>query len=292
MPGKLTQVASLTLQIPGSKRRSTWNQIATSILLDAFLLGPENAAAFDLFSSESIADLESSSPILLYGATGVGKTSLGLTLASRWSHDSKDRKVQAVSASDFARAFQMAIEADDMPRFRTQYRQCDCLMLDNLHELAGKESIQSELTELMSVAERTHQLIILTSQVLPGLNSQWNDALVSRILCGYSLEILPPSESVRLEAFRYLASVEGISIEDRELERINATLPSDYTIVQLKGLVSRWTHQHKLNSVLSQSNKSNRPLPELDHSSTLKRLVQSHAKSLPAPTDIAKSVAR
>ncbi len=169
-----------------------------------------------------------------------------------------------------------------MPRFRSQFRACDGLLLDNIHDLRGKEAIQCELIELLNGAEFSQQLIVCTSQHLPGFVSGWNDALVSRLLGGYSLEIHPPSVAIRMELLNRIAQSEGLIVGGNDLAKLNSQLAENCTAIQLKGIVTRWRHHQKIEESLSQTVSPG----------AIEQLVVSQQKPIPSPLDIAKNVAR
>nr|MCU0711443.1 DnaA/Hda family protein [Pirellula sp.] len=282
MPDKTAKVTSLTLQSPGQKNRRGTQELVAVPLLPSYMIGPENELIRELFATETIETLAKRSPIVLFGLSGTGKTALALTLMCRWLNQDQQRRFQSLSAVDFARAFHRALEEDDMPRFRNQFRSCHGLLLDNIHDLRGKEAIQSELIELLNSSEFSEQLVICTSQQLPGFVSGWNDALVSRLLGGYSLEIQPPSTSIRMELLNQIAASEGLIVQSQDLTRLNAQLADNCTAIQLKGIVTRWRHQQRIEETLNQAISPG----------AIDQLVVSQQKPAPLPAEIAKNVAR
>jgi chromosomal replication initiator protein len=282
MPDKTAKVTSLTLQSPGQKNRRGTQELVAVPLLPIFMIGPENGLLRELFTTETIDNLPTRSPMVLFGNSGTGKTAIALTLMCRWLNQDQDRRFQSIAASDFARSFHRALEEDDMPRFRSQFRLCHGLLIDNIHELRGKEAIQSELVELLNSSEFSEQFVICTSQQLPSFVSGWNDALVSRLLGGYSLEIHPPSTIVRLELLNKIAASEGLVAETHDLSRLSAQLADNCTAIQLKGIVTRWRHQQRIEESLNQTISPG----------AIDKLVVSQQKPPPSPADIAKNVAR
>ncbi|MFN7876624.1 MAG: DnaA ATPase domain-containing protein [Pirellula sp.] len=282
MPDNTAKVTSLTLQSPTQRNRRGIQELVAVPLLPSFIVGPENYLLRELIATESIAELTVRSPILLFGNSGTGKTAIALTLMCRWLNQDSERRFQCISAADFARAFHRALEEDDMPRFRNQFRSCHGLLLDSIHDIRGKDAIQSELVELLNSSETSQQLIICTSQQLPSFVTGWNDALVSRLLGGYSLEMHPPSPPVRLELLSKIAAAEGLVTGTHEISHLNAQLADNCTALQLKGIVTRWRHQQRIEESLNQSISPG----------AIDKLVVSQQKPAPSPADIAKNVAR
>lgn len=276
------QVTNLTLQSPRPKSRRGLRDLGTAPILPQFTIGPENRLVRELFDSDTVSNLSQRSPVLLFGASGTGKTTLALTLIARWLNQDISRTFEVVSATDFARSLHHALEADDMPRFRNQFRSCQALLLDNIHELRGKDSVQSELIELFNNSEQNQTLVICTTQYLPTCASGWNDALVSRLLSGYSLEIHFPSPAIRCDLLRKISELAGLTVDQSELDKLNARLPEQCSALQLKGIVSRWKHHQRIEESLHQSISPN----------SIEHLVVNQQKLPPTPPEIAKNVAR
>lgn len=276
------KVTFLTLQSPRPKSRKGLRDLGTAPILPQFTIGPENRLVRELFDSDSVPTLSQRSPVLLFGASGTGKTTLALTLMARWLNNDISRSFEVVSAIDFARGLHHALEADDMPRFRNQFRNCQALLLDNIHELRGKDAVQSELIEVLNNSDQNQTLVICTAHYLPSFTNGWNDALVSRLLAGYSLEIHFPSPPVRFELLRKISEFAGLTADQSELTKLNSQLPEHCSVLQLKGIVSRWKHHQRIEESLNQPISPN----------SIEQLVVNQQKLPPTPPEIAKNVAR
>jgi chromosomal replication initiator protein len=282
MPAPAESLTSLAIHSPRPRKNSTLILPGLKPALDHFLIGPENEALRELSQSNSIAQLHERSPLLLTGPTGVGKTAVAVTLATRWINDAPNRTYAIVSALDFARTMVLAIESDDMPRFREQYRRVHCLVIDNVHELSGKEAAQGELIEVLNALEGLDSLVIMTSLTLPAFLPNWNHALASRMVAGYSMDLKYPSAPTRLELIRRLSDAQSLPITEEERIEINSQLGENQSIHQLQGLLLRWQHHHRANEGFAKPNKSK----------VIESLVESQSASPRNPMEIAKSVAR
>lgn len=272
----------LAIQSPKPRRKSSMALTGFSPLLDAFIVGEENSGVREIVDPSVISELHFRSPVLLYGPSGVGKTAIALTIASRWLNDRPNRTYNLIHALDFARSLVLAIESDDMARFREQFRECDCLLIDNVHELAGKEAAQNELVEMLNGYESKDSLILFTSISLPPLLTAWHPGLGSRMMAGHSLELNYPSLEARNELLKRLCVAQGVDAEDPQLRLLNRQISENMTAVQLKGLLSRWQHHHR---TLNQ-------LEVTDSERVLESLVVQEEAAAKNPLDIAKLVAR
>jgi chromosomal replication initiator protein len=220
--------------------------------------------------------------MLFYGPSGAGKTALALTLAARWTNDAVDRTITVTSGSDFAKALTRAIESDDMERFRQLHRNCDCLLIDNVHELATKPVAQEEMIACLESLAADGKSVVATAQELSSLVPNLRPALASRLNSGLSLPVSLPTSSTRKEILRLLAHQMQIDISDHDIEAIGELLQEGVTAFHLKGILIRWSHQDRLNPGRSQRESKR----------LIDRLVDSQSARTPDMSEIAKAVGR
>ena len=272
----------ITLQQPRMRKGSFASLIGATPLLDAFVAGPENQLVVECLSPKGIEQLVERSPLYLYGPSGVGKTALALTVAARWANESNDRTVTLTSGSDFAKAFTRAIDADDMERFRQLHRQCNCLVVDNVHELATKPGAQAEMISTIERIISDGGTIIATANELATLVPKFRLSLSSRLNGGLSLPIAFPSNLTQREIMRLLAASCKIKISDLDLDSIGAQLQEGMSPLQLRGILIRWSHQERV--APNRTKKESKRL--------IDKLVDSQIATSPTTSDIAKAVAR
>jgi len=251
-------------------------------LLDVFVAGPENQLAVESLSPSGISELVSRSPVLLYGPSGAGKTAIALTIAARWMNETTDRNLTLTSGSDFARAFHRAIEADDMDRFRQLHRECDCLLIDNIHELATKPAAQEEMISTINNLTNDGRAIIVSSTELPSLVSNLRSALASRLNSGLSIPVAYPTLATRKQILKLLAATSQIAIGDDELDAIGAQSHDNMSAMQLRGILIRWSHHNRITP--DRSPKESKRL--------IDSLLDSQIAKAPTISDIAKVVGR
>ena len=275
-------VKVITLQQPRMRKGSFASLIGATPLLDVFVAGPENQLAAECLAPFGIEQLVSRSPLYLYGPSGTGKTALALTLAARWTNESNDRTVTITSGSDFAKAFTRAIEADDMERFRKLHRQCSCLVVDNVHELATKPAAQEEMVATLERLANDHRAVVVTAPELANLVSKLRPALSSRLNGGHSLQLCYPSSVTRIEILRLLAANMQIEIGESDLEAIGSQLHDGMSPLQMRGILVRWSHQDRV--APDRTKKESKRL--------IDKLVDSQMAKAPSTSDIAKAVAK
>jgi len=256
--------------------------IGTTPLLDVFIAGPENQLVVECLTSMGIEQLAARSPLYLYGPTGAGKTALALTIAARWINEADNRTVTLTSGSDFAKAFTRAIEADDMDRFRQLHRHCNCLVIDNIHELATKPAAQAEMVSTLERLTTEGKAVIATAPDLATLIPKLRLSLSSRLNGGHTVPIACPLSATRFEIMKRLAANAKIEIKEQDLESICSQLQDGASPLRLRGILVRWSHQDRV--APSRTKKESKRL--------INKLVDSQVAKAPSTADIAKAVAR
>jgi chromosomal replication initiator protein len=209
-------------------------------------------------SNEHLAALDSHWPIVLFGPSGTGKTSLALTIISELS-DRVDESRQSksvvpfsakptttnsgkpvfMSALDFDRRFRSALETDSVEDFRSRLIQSSGLVVDDLHQLVGKLAAQNEFVLILEEMCRKNRPIVITLESSPQLCGSLSAQLVSRLSSGLTLPVNPPGPSARREIIRDLARINEIDLTEDAAEllvdRLNVTVPKlDHVFAQIK----------------------------------------------------------
>ena len=165
--------------------------------LDDFLCNAKNA--FPLEAMRRIARHAPGAvfqPLLLYGASGTGKSHLLSAVGAGYAR--QGLRVLALPAARFCR------QADGWARLPERFWQtADVLMLDDLQEIIGQEHCQSLLVSLLDHCPPQRQAIFAltgTAQTFKRLQSR----LVGRLESGLVTELLEPDLEIRL---RYLQEI-------------------------------------------------------------------------------------
>ena len=111
-------------------------------------------------------------------------------------------------------------------------------LIDSLHLLKDKESVQLELIYLLDVMKEKGVPVVLTSLKNP-LNEFTNGPLNSRLMSGLSLEFRLPGQKARREIFTELAKIHKLDIQPKAIdwlvERMNTSVPKlNHFLLQLK----------------------------------------------------------
>ncbi|MDG1875264.1 MAG: DnaA/Hda family protein [Mariniblastus sp.] len=184
-------------------------------------------------------------PLVLFGPSGTGKTSLALTVISELADQENNlnptaaKKPLYMSALDFDRRFRSALETDSVDDLRNRLLQSAGLVIDDLHQLEDKVAAQTEFMLILDKMCRKNRPIVITMKSSPQLCHGLTSQLVSRLLGGLSLPVNPPGPSARLEIIRDLAQINGLNLAVDALEllvdRLIVTVPKlDHFFAQVK----------------------------------------------------------
>jgi chromosomal replication initiator protein len=276
-----TVLRQIGLMQPPMRKGSYSFIVCPNPIVDGFVCGPENAAVAECFHPDAISLLESRSPLVLSGPSGTGKTSVAATLAALWMNDGLQRKITFTSGMEFSRALVRAIKADDMSRFRQVHRDCDCLVIDNAHELTGKQSAQEELITTLDHLELNQKLVVITATEIPHLLQGLDVGLLSRLSAGHSVLFKHPGSQAKRRILQLAADELTQSIGAADLDRFAAQLPEVHTAMQVRAALLRWSHQLRSD-----------PSEPLAGPKALGRMIEAPLAPNVSPHEIAKIVAR
>jgi chromosomal replication initiator protein len=276
-----TEVRCLAVAPPRAGKGTHTALIVPQPLAATFVAGPENRSLLELFHPDSITNLADRSPVVLVGASGTGKTTMAASLLACWLQEDPSRKLTLTSAVEFSRALTRAIKSDDMQRFRQLHRECDGLLIDNVHELAGKPVAQDEFLATLDALSSQGRVVVATSSELPLMLSGLLRSLQSRLSAGLSVVLHPPGKEARYLLLKQIAQQAALGIAPELLQPIMDAEDEERTAVELKGILIRWSHQLRLNPTVS-----SRPNKAVDH------ILDSSNSPSVSPQEIVKSVCK
>ncbi len=175
-----------------SQKIKTHSSLNPNYSFDRFVVGPCNQFAHAASIAVSEQPAKNYNPLFIFSDVGLGKTHLlnavGLLTLSIYS----DMNVVYVSAEEFMNELINAIRHDKMPKFREKYRKIDCLLIDDIQFIAGKERTQEEFFHTFNTLHDSGKQIIVTSDKFPKDIPNLEDRLRSRFEWGLIADIQPP----------------------------------------------------------------------------------------------------
>src|SRR5258708_32313413 len=86
---------------------------------------------------------------------------------------------------------------DKLGAFRKQFRECDVLLVDDLHFLAKKKATQEELLHTFDALLADGRQMVLTCDCHPRLADDFSPELTDRLLGGAVWGLAPPDGATR-----------------------------------------------------------------------------------------------
>lgn len=141
-------------------------------------------------------------PLFIHGGVGVGKTHLAQAIAWQIKNTNNKQKVVYLSAERFMCHFVNSIRNNDIISFKEKMRSIDCLIVDDVQFIAGKESTQQEFMNCFNSLVEENKQVVLVCDRRPSDLSNIDEKLKSRISGGMILNFKNPDYSDRLEILR------------------------------------------------------------------------------------------
>ncbi|MGB0955327.1 MAG: chromosomal replication initiator protein DnaA [Panacagrimonas sp.] len=277
---------------------------------EAFIQGKSNSQA--RAAAQRVAESPGSdyNPLLIYGATGLGKTHLmeaiGNFLVSRVS----GARVVYVPAEQWVTQYVSAVRHNTHEAFKALYRSADALLIDDIQFFAGKPSTQEEFFHTFNSLMDGRKQIVLTCDRFPKELDRLDDRLKSRFSWGLTVCIEPPDLETRVAILLNKAEQFGLDLSNevaffvaqhvrsnvRELEGVLLRLAAgmrlqgeaitvDFVRSSLRDMLAHYERMVTIDNIMATVSKYyNIPVKELRS--------QRRSRSLARPRQIAMALAR
>ncbi len=159
-------------------------------------------------------------PLLIYGDSGLGKTHLAQAIGISVKEKFTEKTVLYVNANKFQTQFVDSIRNNNKNDFLHFYQMIDVLIIDDVHEFAGKEKTQDIFFHIFNHLHQTGKQLILTSDKPPVELSGLEQRLLSRFKWGLSADLQTPDFETRIAILKKKTYNDGIDIPDDVVEYI------------------------------------------------------------------------
>lgn len=184
-------------------------------------------------------------PLLIYGDSGLGKTHLAQAIGIEVKALFPEKTVLYVNANKFQTQFVDAIRNNNKNDFLHFYQMIDVLIIDDVHEFAGKEKTQDTFFHIFNHLHQSGKQLILTSDKPPVELQGLEQRLISRFKWGLSADLQVPDYETRMAILTKKIYNDGIEMPGDVLEYI-ATHITD-NIRELEGALISLLAQSTLN---------------------------------------------
>lgn len=151
-------------------------------------------------------------PLLVYGASGLGKTHLMHAIGNSIVVQGGQARVAYLGAEQWMNHFTAAIRHGRIEEFKQTYRSVDALLIDDIHFFANKERTQEEFFHTFNALIDSRKQIVLTSDRYPKEVDGIDERLKSRFTWGLAVAIEPPELETRIAILMAKAEASGVSL--------------------------------------------------------------------------------
>jgi chromosomal replication initiator protein len=232
--------------IPGLKKLDIDPRLNPENSFDNFIEGECNRLARSAgFAVAKNPGGTAFNPLLIYGDSGLGKTHLGQAIGIEVKELFPEKTVLYVNANKFQTQFVDAIRNNNKNDFLHFYQMIDVLIIDDVHEFAGKEKTQDTFFHIFNHLHQSGKQLILTSDKPPVELQGMESRLLSRFKWGLSADLQAPDFETRMAILKKKTYNDGIELPEEVLEYISTHISDN--IRELEGALISLLAQSTLN---------------------------------------------
>lgn len=222
---------------PKNSRSRVHSTLNENYSFDRFVVGSCNQFAHA--ASEAVAEqpAKNYNPLFIYGGVGLGKTHLLNAIGLKTLKLFPDMNVVYVSAEVFMNELINSIRYDKMPKFREKFRNIDCLLIDDIQFIAGKERTQEEFFHTFNTLHDAGKQIVVTSDKFPKDMPNLEGRLRSRFEWGLIADIQPPEIETKIAIMEKKSQENHIALPENVILYLASQAESN--IRELEGYLIR-----------------------------------------------------
>lgn len=195
-----------------SSQETMESNLNPKFVFETFVIGNSNRFAHAAAQAVANNPAHAYNPLFLYGGVGLGKTHLMHAIGNRIKQNNPSMKVLYTSSEKFTNEIINSIQNKNTESFRQKYRNIDCLIIDDIQFLKGKEQTQVEFFHTFNALKDANKQIIISSDRPPREIETLEDRLRSRFDQGLTADIQPPDLETRMAILRTKAASDHIQM--------------------------------------------------------------------------------
>ena len=180
--------------------------------------------------------------IFLHAQSGLGKSHLTQAVGHKILERQPGTRLCYLTANDFTQQVVAAIKNNGLDAFKKRfYKQCDVLMIEQVHCLSGRERTQAELALALDPLIDREKVVIFTGNQPPRSIPSLSDVLRSRLASGIITSINPPDFETRKKIVKRKAGNQGVDMNPDTVEYLAQHLRGDIRRIEsaVIGLITK-----------------------------------------------------
>jgi len=222
----------------------TGRRLMKSFTFDQFVVGASNNLAHSAAWALATGNDNYTLPLYFISNTGLGKSHLTQAIGNHILRYRPNTKILYLTTEEFTNDMVYSLKRNQIESFKDKYRKnCDILMLEEVHFLSGKQKIQTELTYTLDALASDNKKVVFTSSHLPEDIPNLSGRLKSRLASGLITRIDTPDYETRVRILKKKASNYHITVSDDVIQYLAEHIKGDIRQLEssLIGLLARST---------------------------------------------------
>ncbi len=218
-------------------------QLNEEFTFDTFIPGDNSQYAYSAcIAASKTPGSQNYNPILLYGASGLGKTHLMVSVGNYIYSHNNSVKLCFISAESLMNEFTTALRENtpknsSISNFQKKYRKLDVLLLDDIQFLEKSEKLQEEIFYTFDeIYNRKGQIIFTCDRPISEVKGI-AERLRTRFVRGLSIDLKAPDYETRLAIIDKKLELQGKTISQNVKEFIAKNFQS--SVRELEGALSK-----------------------------------------------------
>jgi chromosomal replication initiator protein len=201
------------------ERRSKYGSLLNPNLnpnysFESFVVGSSNQFAHAAAVAVSKNPAKAYNPLYIYGGSGLGKTHLMNAIGHAAIAADASVKIVYVTAEKFMNEVVNHLQFGKILELREKYRSIDILLMDDIHNLAGKDRTKEEFFHTFNHLYENQKQIIISSDCPPREIQGMEERFRSRFEWGLIADIKAPDIETRIAILKKKAEIEGVDLPE------------------------------------------------------------------------------
>ncbi len=159
-------------------------------------------------------------PLFVHGKSGVGKTHLLHAIGNACLERNPRTRVLYVSSHVFQVQYSQAYLQNKINDFIHFYQSVDVLLIDDVHELAGKTGTQNVFFHIFNHLHQLGKQIVFTCDRAPKDLAGMEERLLTRFKWGLTAEMRQPDYQLRVNILRHKMQQNGLEVPEEVVDHI------------------------------------------------------------------------